>query len=213
MSTRAPFRMDSSSIRVLVVEDFAPFREFICSTLGKRPSLQIVGEVSDGLEAVRQAEELKPDLILLDIGLPTLNGIAAARQICKRAPESKIIFVSQESSHDVAQEALSLGAWGYVLKTRAASDLLAAMEAVLHGAQFVSPGLLVHNSDAAGTLAPSRTQAGASIAGTEKREIPRNHEVQFYSDDASFLVGLTRFVKSALEAGNAVIVVATESHR
>jgi DNA-binding NarL/FixJ family response regulator len=206
--------MDSSSIRVLVVEDFAPFREFICSTLRKRPSLQIVGEVSDGLEAVRQAEELKPDLILLDIGLPTLNGIAAARQICKRAPESKIIFVSQESSPDVAQEALSLGARGYVLKTRAASDLLAAMEAVLHGAQFVSPGLLVHNfSDAAGTLAPSRTQAGASIAGTEKREIPRNHEVQFYSDDASFLVGLTRFVKSALEAGNAVIVVATESHR
>lgn len=206
--------MDDSSIRVLVVEDFAPFRSFICSTLGKRPSLQVVGEVSDGLEAVRQAEELKPDLILLDIGLPTLNGIAAARQIRKRAPESKIIFVSQESSPDVVQEALNLGAWGYVLKTRAASDLLAAMEAVIQGGRFVSPGLLGHNcSDATSTLAPSLTQGGSPIAGTEKRQIPRNHEVQFYSDDASFLIGLTRFIKSALNAGNAVIVVATESHR
>ena len=207
--------MESSSIRVLVVEDFAPFRKFICSTLGKRPSLQIVGEVSDGLEAVRQAEELKPDLILLDIGLPTLNGIEAARRIRKLTPRSRIIFVSQESSPDVVQEAFTLGAWGYVLKTRAASDLLAALEAVLEGGQFVSPGLVRHNcSDATATLAPqSLTQAGFPIAGTEKREIPRNHEVLFYSDDASFLVGLTRFIKSALEAGKAVIVVATESHR
>jgi len=68
-------------IRVLVVDDFAPFRRFICSTLSHRPNLQIICEVSDGQEAVRAAEELKPDLILLDIGLPTLNGIAAARQI------------------------------------------------------------------------------------------------------------------------------------
>lgn len=68
-----------SSVRVLVVGDYEPFRRFICSTLGKRPGLQVVGEVSDGLEAVQQAEELQPDLIVLDIGLPTLNGIEAAR--------------------------------------------------------------------------------------------------------------------------------------
>src|ERR1700687_164768 len=100
--------MESSSIRVLVVEDFAPFRGLICSTLRQEPGLHIVREVADGLDAVRQAEELKPDLILLDIGLPTLNGIDAARRIRKLAPESKIIFVSQESSPDVVQEALSL---------------------------------------------------------------------------------------------------------
>jgi DNA-binding NarL/FixJ family response regulator len=133
--------MESSSIRLIVVEDFAPFRKLICSILGKEPGLQIIAEVSDGLEAVRQAEALKPDLILLDIGLPTLNGIAAARQIRKLAPESKIIFVSQEFSPDVVQEALNLGARGYVLKTRVASDLLAAVEAVLEGRQFVSDGL------------------------------------------------------------------------
>ena len=133
--------MESSSIRIIVVEDFAPFRKFICLTLGKVPGLRIIAEVSDGQEAVQKAEELKPDLILLDIGLPTLDGIAAARQIRKLAPESKIIFVSQESSLEVVQEALNLGARGYVVKARAASDLLAAVETVLEGRQFVSPGL------------------------------------------------------------------------
>ena len=127
-----------SSVRVLVVEDFAPFRQFVCSTLGKLPGLQVVGEVSDGREAVQNAERLQPDLILLDIGLPGLNGIEAARQIRKVSPESKIIFVSQESSAEVVKEALSLGASGYIVKPRAANDLVAAVEAVLAGGRFVS---------------------------------------------------------------------------
>jgi DNA-binding NarL/FixJ family response regulator len=130
--------LGTSTIRVLVVEDFAPFRQFTRSTLGERADLQVICEVADGLEAVQKAEELKPDLILLDIGLPTLNGIEAARQIRKLAPESKIIFLTQESSADVVQEALGLGAWGYVVKTRAGSNLLAAVEAVLMEKQFVS---------------------------------------------------------------------------
>lgn len=130
--------MGTSTIRVLVVEDFAPFRQFTRSTLGERADLQVICEVADGLEAVQKAEELKPDLILLDIGLPTLNGIEAARQIRKLAPESKIIFLTQESSADVVQEALGLGAWGYVVKTRAGNNLLAAVEAVLTEKQFVS---------------------------------------------------------------------------
>ena len=125
-------------MRVLIVEDFVPFRQFICSTLAKKPELQLIGEASDGLEAVRKAEELKPDLILLDIGLPSLNGIDAARQIRKLSPESKIIFLSQESSADVIEAALSLGAWAYVLKMRAESDLLAAVDSVLRGNRFVS---------------------------------------------------------------------------
>ena len=128
------------SVRVLVVDDYAPFRRFVCSALQNGPELQIVGEVSDGLEAVQKAQELQFDLILLDIGLPILNGIAAARQILRLAPESKIIFMTQESSPDVVQEALNLGARGYLVKTRAAIDLLAAMTAVLEGKQFVSSG-------------------------------------------------------------------------
>ncbi len=134
--------MERSPVRVIVVEDFAPFREFVRSALGKRPGLQIVCEASDGLEGVRIVEELKPELILLDIGLPKLDGIAAARQIRNLSPESKIIFVSQECSSDVVQEALNLGASGYVLKRKAAIDLLAAVEAVIEGKQFVSSGLI-----------------------------------------------------------------------
>ena len=134
----------NSAFRVLVVEDHDPFRRFVCSTLEKRPELQIIGEVSDGLRAVHKAQELQPDLILLDIGLPTLNGIDAARRIRKVAPHSKILFVSQESSTDVAQEALDLGALGYVVKACAGRELLVAVEALRQGRQFVSAGLAGH---------------------------------------------------------------------
>jgi len=125
--------MSPSTVRVLVVDDYEPFRRFVRSKLAEKPELQIVGEAADGLEAVRQAEKLKPDLILLDIGLPTLNGMEAARRIRKLAPDSKIIFVSQESSSEVMQVALSLGACGYVVKAKAANDLLTCVEAVLLG--------------------------------------------------------------------------------
>jgi DNA-binding NarL/FixJ family response regulator len=128
-------------LRILVVEDFAPFWQVIRSTLAVRPDVQVIGEVADGLEGVQKAEVLEPDLVLLDIGLPTLNGIEAARQLRKLAPASKIIFLSQESSCEVVQEALNLGAWGYVVKTKTATDLLAAVDAFLEGRQFVSFGL------------------------------------------------------------------------
>jgi len=127
-----------AAIRVLVVDDFEPFLRFICSKLEKNPDLQIIAEASDGLGAVRQAIELKPDLILLDIGLPKLNGMDAARQIRHLAPESKIIFVTQESDAAIVREAFNMGAAGYILKARVASDLGLALEAVRQGAQFAS---------------------------------------------------------------------------
>lgn len=130
-----------SLLRVLVVEDFAPFSQFICSTLAERLDVQVIDKASDGLEAVHRAKELKPDLILLDIGLPTLNGIEAARQIRQLCPESKIIFVSQESDPDIVQAALSFGALGYVLKTMARGELLTAIKAVCDGRPFVGGGL------------------------------------------------------------------------
>jgi DNA-binding NarL/FixJ family response regulator len=129
-------------LRVLLVEDFEPFRRFIWTTLQKT-ELQIIAEVSDGLEAVRKAQELQPDLILLDIGLPGPNGIEAARRIRTLSPQSSILFVSQESSADLIEEAMNSGAVGYVVKTHAASDLLAAVEAVREGGTFVSNGLAV----------------------------------------------------------------------
>jgi DNA-binding NarL/FixJ family response regulator len=130
-----------SSFRVLVVEDYEPFRRFVCSTLGKRPELQIVCEVSDGLEAVHKAEELQPDLILLDVGLPSLNGIEAARRIRKLSPESRILFVSQDTSVHAVRGAIAEGARGYVVKTDARRELLKAVDAVLRGEQFFGSGL------------------------------------------------------------------------
>ena len=129
-------------VRVLIAEDFPPFREYLVATLAKFENLQLICEVSDGLEAVQKAKELQPDLITLDVGLPSLNGIEAARQITKLLAHTKIIFVTQESSPDVVQDALRLGAQGYVLKGRAATDLVAAVDAVRKGGHFVSDGLI-----------------------------------------------------------------------
>jgi DNA-binding NarL/FixJ family response regulator len=137
--------LETSSIRVLVVEDSEEFRKFICSTLGERPELQIVGEDTDGLQGLQRAGELQPDLILLDIGLPSLNGIEVARQIRELSPKSKILFVSQETSADVVREALGTGAHGYVVKIDAGSELLKGVSAVLRGDQFISGRLAGHD--------------------------------------------------------------------
>jgi DNA-binding NarL/FixJ family response regulator len=134
-------------VRVLVVDDFEPFRRFVCETLAQNPDLQVIGEASDGLEAVHKAQGLQPALIVLDIGLPTLNGIEAARRIRELSPDSKILFVSEENSAEVAHGVLRLGALGYVVKTHAGSELLAAVETILGGRQFVSSGLAGNKSE------------------------------------------------------------------
>jgi DNA-binding NarL/FixJ family response regulator len=126
--------LSPAAVRILIAEDFLPYRQLVCSMLARRGDLRIVEEVSDGLEAVQKAVELKPDLILLDIGLPTMNGIEAARRIRAQVPESKIIFSSQECSADVIQEALSTGAGGYVLKAQAGRQLLATIDAAISNA-------------------------------------------------------------------------------
>ncbi|HXW56649.1 MAG TPA: response regulator transcription factor [Candidatus Cybelea sp.] len=124
--------------RILIAEDFAPFREFVVSTLKQRAEFQVVGQCSDGWEAVERAEQLQPDLILLDIGLPTLNGFEVAHRTRKLCPNSRILFLTQESSPDVVEDALNLGALGYVVKAHAGNELLEAVEAVVQGKQFVS---------------------------------------------------------------------------
>ena len=130
--------------QILIVEDFEPYRAFVVSLLGEKPSLRVVCEVEDGLQAVARAQDLSPDLILLDIGLPGLNGIETARQILKIIPESKIVFLTQETASEVVHEAFNLGALGYVVKSQAGRELLAAIETVLEGKRFVSSGLDGH---------------------------------------------------------------------
>lgn len=146
--TESGFRLKTKTsdgkVRILVVDDNEPFRRFIASTLRDRKNFNVIGEACDGLKAVQQAEALQPDLILLDIGMPELNGLDAARQISNLAPNARIIFLTQESSPDVVGEALSLGAWGYVAKVQAGRELLDAVEKVMRGQRFVSSSLNGH---------------------------------------------------------------------
>jgi len=113
----------------------------VASVLWKRPELQILSEVSDGLEAVQKAKELEPDLMLLEIELPNLNGIEAASRIRQVSPGAKIIFLTQNNDKEVVAAALITGAHGYVLKTDAGSELLTAVAAVLRGDEFISSGI------------------------------------------------------------------------
>jgi DNA-binding NarL/FixJ family response regulator len=207
-----------SVARILVVDDLEPWRRFVSSALEKQPDLHVISGVSDGLDAVQKAEELQPDLIVLDIGLPKLNGIEAARRIRQTVPNPRILFVSQESSPEVAKEALRLGAWGYVIKSHAGSELLAAVEAVIHGKRFVSASLGVEVLDIEDSRVPDRLRRDEVPPSQapplpRKSETARCHQVEFYAEDEFFLDSFTRAIGSALKAGNAVIVVATESHR
>jgi DNA-binding NarL/FixJ family response regulator len=128
-------------IRLLVVDDFEPWRQHICSILQTRSDLRVVAGAVDGIEAVQKAKELKPDLIMLDVGLPNLNGLEAAKRLLRVAPAAKIIFLTSNNDRDVARAALSAGALGYVLKIDAGCELLTAVERVLGGNEFVSSGI------------------------------------------------------------------------
>jgi DNA-binding NarL/FixJ family response regulator len=185
-------------LRILIVDDFEPWRRFVSSALQKVDS-QILLEASDGLEAVYKAEDLRPDLILLDIGLPALNGIEAARGIRDLSPNSKILFLSEENSPEVAEAALEAGGDGYVVKSDAGRELLPAVKALSQGKRYVSARLAGEVFFAAPEDHPSDGH--------------NSHELQIYCDDEYFLDGFTSFIAGGLNAGNAVVVFATEAHR
>jgi len=183
------------TIRILVADDYEDWRRQVRSLLQARPEWQVIAEAADGPDAVQKAEELKPDLILLDIGLPRLSGIEASRRIRRLSPHSKILFLSMYNSPDVVQAALSTGAQGYVHKTDFNRDLLPALDAVLRGKQFVGSSLRDHQ-----------------FTDTSGQKVAHPHEVQFYSNDALFLDTFARFIAVALKSGRAAIAVMTDSH-
>jgi len=126
---------------ILVVDDSAIWRNFVLEELRQQANFEIIGEAADGLNAVKMAEEYQPDLILLDLGLPGLNGIEVARRIRDNSRQSKILVVSAEQSFEIAEEAFCAGAHGYVVKSEAKRELLAAVKAVLKGKRFVGASL------------------------------------------------------------------------
>ena len=184
-----------TTTRILVVENYEPFRRYYRSMLEQRPEFQVVGEASDGLEAIQKIKDLQPDLILLDIGLPKINGLEAAREARRLARLVKILFVTQLFSFDIVEAALGMGASGYVHKSRVQSDLLSAIESVIRGKYFIS-GVV---------------RGAFGDASLEKG--PIRHELQFCSNDAVCVQSFTDFTDSSLRAGKAAIVIATESHR
>jgi DNA-binding NarL/FixJ family response regulator len=125
-------------VRILVVDDFEAWRRSIVSIIGEDPELQVVHEASDGLEAVQMCQELQPDLVVLDVGLPKLSGFEAARRIREVSPDSKILFLSVIASQYITREALRIGAAGYITKADALRDLLPAVRAAMADQEFVS---------------------------------------------------------------------------
>jgi DNA-binding NarL/FixJ family response regulator len=174
---------------ILIVEDFEPFRAFVCTALEKRPGVQVF-QASHGLEAVQKAQELQPDLIFIDIGLPELNGIEAAKRIRTLAPNAHLLFLSQESDSDIVQEAFRLGASAYIHKPFALSHLLPAIDVVLWGGRFLSSNL-----------------------DSKPPDPHHRHDVLFYCDDSGFLNPSARFISDALRTADATIVLATKSHQ
>jgi len=186
-----------STIRILIADDYKDWRRQVLSLFQARPEWQVIAEAADGSEAVQKAEELKPDLIVLDIGLPKLNGIEAARRMRQLSPSSKIVFLSSNDDRDIVRAALDAGAVGYVYKPDVLRDFLPAIHAVLRGQQqFVSRSLKGHEfTDTAGGKAPHR------------------HEVLFYSGETVLLDRITHLIAEALKAGDAAVVIATKAHR
>ena len=133
-----------SSIRILLVDDVESWRLSVSSVLRAETSFEVVFETSDGLKAVQAAEKLQPAVVLLDIGLPGLNGIQAGRWIRMVAPFAKIVFVTMELDPDIVEAAWRLGAWGYVLKSDAARELVAAIQSVVRGEKFLGRSLDGH---------------------------------------------------------------------
>jgi DNA-binding NarL/FixJ family response regulator len=124
-------------VSVLVVDDHAATRRFLTILL-EESSMEVVGEAGNGNEAVLLCEQLRPDIVVLDISMPVLNGIEAAREIAKRSPATKIVFLTSHTSEEFAGEALRVGGLGFVYKDHATQDLLEAIDAVLQGKTYIS---------------------------------------------------------------------------
>jgi DNA-binding NarL/FixJ family response regulator len=185
------------SYRVLVVDDFEPWRRHVASTLGESCRWQIVGEAADGPDAIEKAAHLRPDLILLDVGLPTLNGIEAARRILAHDSNLRILFVSEHQSWEVAEAALGTGARGYICKSDSGRELAPAMDAIVDGRRFIAARFGGRVGEKARHISPNG----------------RRHEALYYSSDALLLDQWVSVAEAALSDDATFFLLATDSRR
>jgi DNA-binding NarL/FixJ family response regulator len=177
------------------VDDYAPFRRVVRLILQSRTDLALIGEAGDGLDAIREALRLQPDLIVLDLDLPSLNGIQVARRLVDKLPNTKIVFIGVESSAAVVEEAMKVGA-GYVHKIRTSAELLPAIDKVLGGGQYLG------------------TDVSAPQVHVQRRSrLKYHHEVAFYPTETSLAMGLARYIEATAHRGNVIVTIATDPHR
>jgi DNA-binding NarL/FixJ family response regulator len=157
------------AIRVLLADDHALMREGLRALLSAEPDIAIVAEVGNGHDAVRRAGELKPDVALIDITMPDLNGIEAARIIREKCPNTKVIILSMHASSEHVHRALQAGATGYLLKEAAGSEVVAAVHAVCLGKQYLSPAL--PDSARQRATGPERRESPIESLSSRERQV------------------------------------------
>ncbi len=154
------------SCRILLADDHEVVRRGLCALLRAQPEWEVCGEASDGREAVDKALKLNPEVVILDIGMPNLNGLEATRQILKANPQIKVLILTLHDSDQIVQEVLNAGARGFLLKSDAARDLVAAVEALRRNKIYFTPkvasmvlqGYLRRDNTGAAPETPSRSR-------------------------------------------------------
>ena len=159
-------------LRILIADDHEVVRQGLCALLQMHEGWEICGEARDGREAVEMAKQLKPDVVILDVGMPNLNGLAATRQLIQQNPQQKVIVLTITDSDQVIREALDAGARGFVLKSDAARDLISAVEALQHNRMFFTPR--VNDMVLAGFL--DRRRQASNEASKSPKLTPRERE-------------------------------------
>ena len=155
------------TIRVLLADDHALLREGLRALLAASPGISVIGEVGNGREAVRRAEELNPDVVVMDVSMPDLNGIEAARMIRTKCPATRIIMLSMHSTSEHVHRAFGAGASGYVLKDSAGREVIAAVQAVCTGQKYLSAGL--RNVSAAAMAGAGHASPLESLSARERQ--------------------------------------------
>jgi DNA-binding NarL/FixJ family response regulator len=185
-------------LRILVADDHHVVRAGLRTLLETKSGWQVCAEAANGREAVEMAEELTPDVAVLDIGMPLLNGVEATRQIRKRSPKTEVLILTMHDSESLVQEVLQAGARGYILKDDADRNLIAAVTALSHHKLYLS-------SKVAGTLSKTVQSIGESSGSDRRRLTPREREI----------VQLLAEAKSNKEIANLlkISVKTAETHR